>query len=110
MKQGLVGYINDEIAVHRIRPNSESPLVSMYVRRDRGSLFCALTAPRSHLYAPPIKRCQVYCPQLEKVSEAKMCAFTQDLFPPILTHRRCYHTIQKCPVEGAMAVEYVKVT
>lgn len=23
---------------------------------------------------------------------------------------RCYHTIQKCPVEGAMAVEYVKVT
>ena len=29
MQRGLVGYINDEIAVHRIRPNTDSHLVSM---------------------------------------------------------------------------------
>lgn len=69
MKRGQVGYINDEIAVHRIRPNNDSALVSMY------ALNCSVHVLTwiSHLYSPPIHRCQIYCPQLEKISEAKMC-------------------------------------
>jgi len=75
MTRGQVGYISDEIAIHRIRPNSDSPLVSI------------------HLYAPPIKRCQIYCPQLERISDATMC----------------YHTVKRCQVAGALPVYQVKV-
>jgi len=56
---GEVAYIRDEIALHMIKP----------VDGDAVSL---------HLYSPPIKMCNIYVPELGKVSQKKMGYYSID--------------------------------
>jgi len=53
-RQGEVGYISDDIALHLIRPPADRRAISL------------------HLYSRPFDACNVYCPETGTVSRCKL--------------------------------------
>jgi len=57
-QKGEVGYISDEIALHRIRPSGDNCGVSI------------------HIYSPPIHSCTVYCLESNKAVKTKLSYYS----------------------------------